>query len=417
MPRITKLLLLALGLVLWRAFFPGILTYDSVTQFRQAWEGRFYDWHPPLMAVTLHLFLKAGRNIGALVLAQCLAGLFGVRALAITWLRVFFGPQASLRWADGIAALVVLVLLLPVSPLPFYLVTFWKDSWCAVILVWMCAVSLQLASEPPAGGRTRLRIVLLLILSAAFGLVRHNAVVTLPLAGLVLWTATRRVSRSVALGLLTLAPLVALAASEAVLYRVFDIQRSHLELHMMAFDLVGVCALDEEACEALPYTRSFVRVPNLRERYIPGNIALTFWTEPQVFDPSALWNAGSLQNEYVRAAWEFPDLLARVKVEAFVRLLGLDGPHGLIYTGVEKNEYTLRQDPRLEPLRDRWAAVTRAAGDSPSLRLISGVHLVWIAVNAVWIAALLSSPGRRPLVLVLLLPLAFYFSYLLAAPA
>ena len=41
----------------------------------------------------------------------------------------------------------VLVLFLPVSPLPFYLVTFWKDSAAAVLLVWTCAVALPLVSR------------------------------------------------------------------------------------------------------------------------------------------------------------------------------------------------------------------------------------------------------------------------------
>ena len=415
---ITKLLLVAVGVVLWRVFFPAIMIVDSITQFQQAWDGRFNDWHPPLLAVVLHLFLRAGRSVGALVLVQCLAGLLGVRALAVAWLRAFFGPGISPRWAEAIAVLTVLVLFLPVSPLPFYLVTFWKDSWAAVILVWICAVSLRLVSEAPTGWRTWTRVAVLLALSAALGLVRHNAVVALPFFSLVLWIAARRVSlsRKAALGL-AVAPLAAFVLARALLYSAFDIEESHHGMHVMALELVGVCAASEQACQELPYVRSFIRVPNLRERYVPGNIALTFWTEPPVFDHSALWNAQKFKAEYYRAVWKLPGPLARVKFEAFKGLLGLHGPHNIIFTGIHANPYGLHQNPRFQAVRDRWAVRIRGTGDSLVLRWFSGVHLLWILVNAVWIVALLASGSRRPLAAVLLPPLALYLSYLLAAPS
>jgi len=419
---IARLLLIILGIVLGRLFFPAVMIVDSATQFQQAWDGRFNDWHPPLLAVVLYLFLKAGRNVGALVLIQCLAGLFGLRALILAWLQAFFGGAISSRRAEVTAVLVVLFLFLPVSPLPFYLVTFWKDSWAAFILAWICALSFRLVSgEAVSDGRNRGRIVALLALSAALGLVRHNAAVALPGVSLVLWTAARRasVSRKAALGLAA-APLIAFVLSEAVLYRAFDIERSHHGLHVMALDLVGVCAASEQACRELPYTRSFLRVTDpeeLRKRYVPGNIALTFWTEPPVFDASALWDAPRFKAEYQRALWKVPIPLIRVKLEAFAGLLGLHGPHNVIFTGIHPNPYGLHQDPRFESVRAGWAARIRAAGESPVLRWICDIHWIWILINAAWVAVLLADARRRPLGIVLLLPLAFYLSYLLAAPS
>src|ERR1700712_3081491 len=123
----SYLFLLVLAAIVWRVFFPALMSYDSFVQFREAWTGHYDDWHPPLMAVVLHGFLKLGRGIGAVMLVQCVAGLFGVRALVLAWLAAFFGPAVPPRRAEGIALLTVLLLVLPVSPLPFYLATFWKD--------------------------------------------------------------------------------------------------------------------------------------------------------------------------------------------------------------------------------------------------------------------------------------------------
>ena len=91
-------MLVVLGLILWRVFFPALMSYDSVIQFNQAWVGRYNDWHPPLLAVALHLFLKAGRNIGALMLVPDPAAVWVTALLmAVVWLTVVSGLQYA--WA------------------------------------------------------------------------------------------------------------------------------------------------------------------------------------------------------------------------------------------------------------------------------------------------------------------------------
>jgi len=413
------------GLVVWRLFYPALMSYDSIIQYDQAVTHRFADWHPPLMAIVLRFTLGSGAQIGLLMLAQCLAGLFGLRALVVAALDSLFGARISAARAQGIAALVIGFLLLPISPLPFYLMTFWKDSWSAVILLWMCAVSLGLLRESPAspGGRLPWRLVLILLaLAAALGMVRHNAVVVLPFVGLVLWAAARRGSRALALTL-ALAPFAAFLGSEAAVDRIFHIEKVHLERHMMLFDLIGVCALDERACDALPFTRKSIVDPKYAEHYVPGNMAQSFWGATPMIDNGALWYPEELRAEFQRAAWRFPLLFARVKIEPFWRLLGFGAPHMFMYTRLDENKFGLYLNTRFAAPRNRLIQWVSAAGESRILRFISGVHLVWLTANFVWIACLLAasrggrSPGLRSLALVLLLPLTFYLSYLLAAPA
>jgi hypothetical protein len=414
--RISQLLLVVLGLMLWRVFFPALMSYDSVIQFNQAWVGRYNDWHPPLLAVVLHLFLKAGRNIGALMLVQCLAGLFGLRALVLAWLRAFFGPAVPPRRAEAIALLVVLVLFLPVSPLPFYLVTFWKDSAAAVLLVWTCAVALPLASRGEEGERLPwLRIAAVTALSVALGMVRHNAVVVLPAVGLVLGYAVARRSRRLAAAML-LAPLLAFAVCERALDLAFHVRKVHLERQMMAFDLLGMCALDARACASIPYVRSAFKLPEYRQRYVPGDLGVSFWAAPALLDPKIQWDGDRLRTEYLRAAGGFPGVLARVKLEAFATLLGFHKPVVFFHQTLDANKYGLRLNESFAPVREGLAGWVRAAGESPGWRLISGVHVIWLLADCAWIAALAFS-RRRALALVLLLPLAFYLSYLPATPA
>ena len=85
------------------------------------------------------------------MLLQCVTGLLGVQALASAWASAWSPGRrrtpsgavavgstpsplaASWRGGPWIGLLVALLLLLPFSPLPFYLMTFWKDS-CALVL-------------------------------------------------------------------------------------------------------------------------------------------------------------------------------------------------------------------------------------------------------------------------------------------
>ena len=48
------LTLAVIALVLWRLFFPGLMSADSIAQYGQALTGHYNDWHPPLLAIVIH---------------------------------------------------------------------------------------------------------------------------------------------------------------------------------------------------------------------------------------------------------------------------------------------------------------------------------------------------------------------------
>ena len=52
--------LLVAALVIWRVLGPAIMSPDSLAQYRQAVSGVYNDWHPPLVALALHVVLRAG---------------------------------------------------------------------------------------------------------------------------------------------------------------------------------------------------------------------------------------------------------------------------------------------------------------------------------------------------------------------
>jgi hypothetical protein len=250
------------------------------------------------------------------------------------------------------------------------------------------------------------------VFAVLLGLVRHNAIVVLPVTGLVLAAAFWRRSRAAGVALAVLPLLLCLLAERAI-DRIFDVQPRHLERLMMVFDLAGVCAEDEQACGELPYTRRQAGGEDLAKRYVPGDMGRSFPRGILVRDE----DAAALRGEYLRALRRFPGPLARVKIEAFAPLLDPSGARMVIYRGMDANEFGLRLNPRFAAVREWMTRATVWAGEkSPFLRPLVGSHLIWFGLNVLGIAFLLVSRGRRPLALMLLLPLAFSLSYLLATP-
>jgi hypothetical protein len=417
--RLPTVLTLGVALGLWRLFFPGLMSADSIAQYGQALNGQYNDWHPPLMAIVLHLVLSLGGAIGLLMLGQCVAGVLGVRALAAAMVAAGFGDRVPPRRTAWIALAVLLLLLAPVTPLAFYLMTFWKDAWAMILMVWIAALALDLGRL----GATPRRLLLLTGLAAALGMVRHNAVVVLPVIGLILWEGARRsFGRGRALALAA-APLALYLLATPLLDRGFGVQEFHPDSQVMALDLVGLCAADRAAgrdlCPRLPWTRAHILDAGSLAAYRPGDIGFIFWDQPPHVDRSLSADYPRLRGEYLRALHEFPGPLARVKLEAFETLLGLDQTYYFFHGSIVENPYRLALGQRLAPVREALSAWTKRVGDHRVLRWISGVHLVWLVVDLLAVAGFLAASfrrGDRMLAWVALVPLSYYASYLLATP-
>jgi hypothetical protein len=417
--RLPDLLTAAVAFAVWRVFFPGLMSTDSIAQYRQALTGEYSDWHPPLMSIVLKIVLASGGALGILMLGQCVAGVFGIRALAAGCLRLFYGGRIALRRAAWISWLVLPVLLLPVTPLAFYLMTFWKDAWAMVFLLWIGALALDLLRRGPSLKRA----LLLAVLGAALGMVRHNAVILLPLVGLVLWMGTRRSFRRAGALALAAAPIVLYLLANPLIDLVFGVEELHTDSAVMALDLVGLCAKSRAVCHRLPWTESHILDPAALPGYRPGDIGFIFWDEPRHVDPAIRLDYPRLRAEYLRAVREFPLRLAEVKLEAFETLLGIDRTFYFFHDSIVENPFGLALNARLAPVRTWLSQVTEDVAEHRFLRWISGVHAVWIAANVLWVAGLLGAWLRSRdfqylfLGCLLLIPLGYYFSYLFASPA
>lgn len=126
-------------------FDPGFYSPDSIDQISQAQIGQFWDQHPVAMALFLQAWLKIGLTIRDLIFVQALVGLLSVQYTAmrvLDWL-----PNIEKEWRPWLACLLALLLCTPLSPLPWYLNTLWKDTWTAILFVWVGGIALRMVRD------------------------------------------------------------------------------------------------------------------------------------------------------------------------------------------------------------------------------------------------------------------------------
>ncbi len=408
-----------LGWGVWHVFRPGLIGSDGMWQVHQAWVGTFNDWSPPATSVVLRWILLATGSVGTTTLVQAVLGCVGVAQAARAALRFAFPEVLSPR-AEAVAAVgVLVVLLVPPSPLAYFLVYVQTDGWYLVAFAWAVAGWLNLL----AGGRGGWWVAAAGG-SAAAVLARHNAVVLVPLfAALAAVAATGRARLPAAVAVAAL-PFVA----GPLLTWPYPVEHIHPVDQILAQELVGVCVAREDLRAELPYTNAHLIADRFREKHVPGFVNPMYLYSPAEHRPTDVNFVGEvadgtqrlgsrhaeLVDDYKRALRVAPGAVAGVKWRAFWGHLTMEhtGEHWHP-TGIIPNSLGLTPNRGFAGVRDRLADADRAAEASPAGRVVFMNHLPWVGLNLLAVVAL-AVRRRRAGVLVLLLPLGYVASYALA---
>lgn len=151
---------------LWTvAFYPGIMTSDSVDQWRQASDLRLSDWHPYLHTLYLAFFQRLFRSPFAVAVFQVLAT------------AGFFSYTFAYFWKKNVSKklLITLFLLFVFSiPIGIYNVTIWKDVPFSLSVI---ACAFFLAKKYDEKKWTNVEIIMFLIISIGAIFLRHNGLI------------------------------------------------------------------------------------------------------------------------------------------------------------------------------------------------------------------------------------------------
>jgi hypothetical protein len=407
-----------LAAAIWCVFYPGLLSPDSLNQYRQAVHGQFDDAHPPLMAICLALVFRAGGDIQHLMLFQCTAGLLGIYGLALHCVRTIGGRATRGAPGSWLALAVTITLLLPISPLAHHVMTFWKDVWLLIAFCWLATIWLWLYKEANnistpiyACGLTGFLIVATLAL-----LVRHNSLAVLPVfCGLFSVVVAKKTSWKIGVATCFL-PLLVAGASKYTLERSFHVSESHFGNLVYVYELTGLCYYYPEIRKELPWTSQHLTA-TFEAIYCPGHY--NRYGPCLEVDLHSASDMSEMRAEYWSAASRFPFQFARVKYENF-RHHFIKHASLLLHAGVTKNEFGIDSNFKFARVRRWFTNRVEQTFHSP-WRWLFAEHGTWVCAGLLFMAIGVVRWQRdaaiTPILLVSLVPIFYYASYLIASLA
>lgn len=198
------------------AFWPALMSNDSVDQWRQLEHGRFIDQHPAIHTILNWLITRPWRSPSAVALFDEL-----VMAAAVAWGLVELGRWGVPRWSRAVALAVLLF-----SPaMGLTVITLWKDVPFTIATTLLAGMMLALARTDGEWLRARSAQVALGGALAAAALLRQNGpgvLVALSLV-LLLWPWGTLFRKRVAVALATSLALV--FAVKGPLYALLHVQK------------------------------------------------------------------------------------------------------------------------------------------------------------------------------------------------
>jgi hypothetical protein len=445
------IILSLVALVIWQIYYPGLMSPDSIAQYQQAQTGYFNDWHPPLMSIVLWVIMKLGGGISLLIFLQCLLALLGLRRL-IYFSILFFSNQSVSKQNAGLTATIATILFLTpfLTPFMFFSVIFWKDAWIAVMLLWIVSYLIEMFFNFERLNKKNFAIYILLIsvLSALMVLVRHNAFVILPAIGLIfaVLSVIKFGKKGLAAGIL---PLLFALILNPLVNNIFNIKPIFLGNEVLASDLVVLLKLYPELAPEYPLTARHQNSPILFG--IDGGLT---WDESTEGEPCPYIQCEempvvcygtstntsningrncympigndnkTLKAEFFKAVTTHPKELIHTKLYLFGWMIHPSGWwHQRVAYDIIDNPYGLKPNENFSGIR---AALNELSWDTSNkwyFVWISGIHVFWIILNSLLVIyAIIRIYFKRDLksvflLFLLLIPLSYYFSYVLAAVA
>ena len=277
------------ALALW---WPGIVEYDSVEQYRQALSGVYLDWHPPVMARLWAVLHPLGPGAAPMFAAQ----------LALYWLGLGLIGAALARSGRARAGVAVLAL----GALPLF------AGWQAAVLKDTQMLGAMLAAVGLIGWwrlterRMPIPAIVAVVLLLAYAiLVRANAVfAVVPLAVMLAPWPMRLWQRGLAI---VAGILLVLAVTPPINHGLLDAGETSVTRTLPIFDLAGIAHYSATADSLSPAERTLIarrhcyqpyfwdplgdedRCGSIAERLdlVPARTLLTLWLGSAMHHPVA----------------------------------------------------------------------------------------------------------------------------------
>lgn len=400
----------------WGAFQPGLFSGDSIHQLHNATSMHYDTMNPPFMAAIAHLFFSLGLTINSLITAQLIFGLAGIHAF-IWHLTPTFGAQRKIA-----SAIIFALILSPLFPFMPYLLTFWKDAWAGIAIVW--AAAFMLCPQKPSDSKTAkfLGVFGFFIAALIFTLVRHNAILLAPLWSLAGFIYLKRSTylnnfRSAVLSAIFGGVLL---GSQSICAYLLNAERLEASNQIYLLELLGVQYNNPNFAINTPLVTSSIVDPQWRAHFdLSRNDQLFGWGTPQVVSPEIgkfHEPVPNLAKEYWNTWRIAPIELLKVKFRTYYLLL--TAPRSPYANGIATNDLGLAFAPQYSDLRNMLFWVTERTWNS-SARILATPMTGLIATFLMMIVEIVKFKGTEAtsMLSVIALSLGLYMVFFLACPS
>jgi len=404
----------------WLIFYPGLFSVDSLTIYQQALTGDFRSFHPPLLALALRFFLKAGGTVGLFTLIACLLGFLGIRRLSLAVAKYFSVKEDRQEW---VVCLVFFVLSIPLTPMMIYFATLWVDTWLTIYLIWIIAMLLEMAMDGNRISYFKLGVLVILIIFAL--LIRSNSIILYPPLILaliiVLW---KKPIAHTGIVLLVLCPLIFYFLFVNLQYKSLRTLNVHPERVSFALDLTSMLIYNPSICPAINLQSCRVVEKDLNPGFRVGNGAIDHtlnqgwnYSEPVLIE---LIESPFLSTDLWLAATHYPWTYVSVKLLNFWDYIHARDQY-YYQSFIHPNNLGVVMNEQFDDVRNAIFIILHRVYTHPILKYFSFVHLPWIVLNLLGILYCFMNRHKsgplRYLGLILLIPATYYFSYLIALTA
>lgn len=370
----------------WWLFKPGILSSDSIRHYSDALRGSYHTVHPILIPWIISIFLRIGLGLASITFIQISVGVIGIFLFSkrISDLTLSDSKKERSSW---IALFTTALLLSPLTPLPYHLVTLWKDTWFAIMLLWIGILTVEIfhLNQMRRNKRKIILTLILIVLASIAVQFRHNAITILPIISLFIFLISRKSTSKLHLSIITILPFIISASIALTSKKFLPIKQNYPFNQIMATDLVGLSFQNPKLLEQFPFTLSYIKDPEWRETFQYGNVPDIIRITKRGGSCDAVYystscNIPELKKEWKYAVVNYPFQLALVKLKSFLSLVyAKDFPwHGHIKLHPRGQKLGLKWNPKNKSIRDRFIKISNWVQATPIINAFSAFHSLWI---------------------------------------
>lgn len=340
---IISFVLCSFGFILnYLAYYPGFISPDSLDQYTQALNLRFYDRHPPIMAALWSIFLRIYNGGVLMFVFQLLLFWTSIYILTLTFLKQSFTA-------------VLLLFLLFCSPfIQNFVGNIWKDVELG--FSWLLAVSVMLHVIYENRRLTKQESFVVLIFLSYGCWLRINALPGLiPLVSMWVYTSAFKETWSVpvkqVLFRTVLVSGVIILAQVALNLFVLKPHKTYPEYKLYAQDLSGIYFKTGK----LYFPASILKHPGFDTTYIKTHYKYAtfdhiWWNEDgkKILPELNAEQIKELQSYWLKAIRDYPGIYLKNRALGFLNFIRISesgNPFYVMYPYIHPNEFGLTFTP------------------------------------------------------------------------